>query len=1151
MKRFLKCVYFCLLSCLMVAAAVLAACGQTTEKLEAKLTPEFATAYAILGEEFDFEPYIVKQEGVTYAVKAEYFDETEMVYKEIPCNGFKFTPTENTNVFITLTATKGDETDVSEQNELFVQVNVDPVEKYILNRWNDEGIAKSVNTDKQYIKGDKSNTSMKISFFGKESNLAGRWQAIFGLSGEEEITKLYSLKNWEDAVLEFWVYNPNEQAIEVAPRWAHNGAGADYGVTGDEESDLARICAPKAWTHVKYSLRYYGITENWFYDRDVYASYIDKPVEFGIGYTEDGKPKINMNFWYSRYAGRPSETGVVFGYDFYIDNYDIRDYNANDDADLDHELFGIKKVPIRVGEGDLSLADFMPDAYKSVSFEYTIENDEALGIAFLDNWTEFYGYFYFTKDGKAALKNGEDWPHGGVTVEPAGENGWYKATIDFAAVNYYNNGTKQIPPAYIGRIYSNKNNSAAVGYVKNFEFVKGTAYKITVENGTGAGTYLEGKQITVVADEIVGKKFVRWVNGAGAEVSTLSTYTFTPDSNLKLVAEYEDAKVSYSVTSTENGEAVVTEVSYNSEVTATATAAQGRKFAYWINENGDVISALNPYKFTITQNTALVAVFVDESVELKFKLTVKGGSADKEIYDIAETATVTLDETAVPAKTVFAGWKDEKGNIVSTDKQYKFAVSREITLEAAYKWTENTTVIENGTILDNFEKDVYGEASFDYKVVTDAGYLRICLIGKNDAGGWEADGNVRYGYFVFHKNGVAENSPAGITVTPVEKMDGWYHVNIKFYEVTEKLGEPSNIGLIYSFGTNGTIEVANLEFVKSEKHTVIVENGTGGGSFLKNSKVTVTAAEIEGKNFIRWVNGAGEQVSTDASYVLTVVSDITLKAEYEDITFTYSVTSTENGEAVVTTQVYGTQLTATAIVPEGKKFAYWVNENGDVISSDNPYAFAIKANVTLVARFINEGEVVTFTVTVVGGTADKAEYGANETATVTLDESKVPSKAQFAGWANENGSVVSSETEYKFAVTANVSLKATYVWIETPDDFSSASDYTKNIEAVAYSEISFDYKITSDDGYLRIAFLQSDWGSFYGYFVLFKDGTVESTPAGVTVSAIEGMDGWYHVTVKLAEVTVKNGEPTNVGVIYGRGSTATGKLVNFEYKKAE
>ena len=68
--------------------------------------------------------------------------------------------------------------------------------------------------------------------------------------------------------------------------------------------------------------------------------------------------------------------------------------------------------------------------------------------------------------------------------------------------------------------------------------------------------------------------------------------------------------------------------------------------------------------------------------------------------------------------------------------------------------------------------------------------------------------------------------------------------------------------------------------------------------------------------------------------------------------------------------------------------------------------------------------------------------------------------------------------------------------------------------------------------------------------MLFKDGTVESTPAGVTVSAIEGMDGWYHVTVKLAEVTVKNGEPTNVGVIYGRGSTATGKLVNFEYKKA-
>ena len=171
------------------------------------------------------------------------------------------------------------------------------------------------------------------------------------------------------------------------------------------------------------------------------------------------------------------------------------------------------------------------------------------------------------------------------------------------------------------------------------------------------------------------------------------------------------------------------------------------------------------------------------------------------------------------------------------------------------------------------------------------------------------------------------------------------------------------------------------------------------------------------------------------------------------------------------------------------------------------------------------------------------------TGIVTLDESKVPAKAQFAGWANENGSVVSSEVEYKFAVTANVSLKATYEWTETVDKITPEGA-TKVVTKTACDEISFDYKITSDGGYLRICFMQ-DWGNWFGYFVFFKDGTVESAPAGVTVSAIEGMDGWYHVIVKLDEVTVKNGAPEKViEIIYSKDSTATAEVVNFEFKKA-
>lgn len=64
------------------------------------------------------------------------------------------------------------------------------------------------------------------------------------------------------------------------------------------------------------------------------------------------------------------------------------------------------------------------------------------------------------------------------------------------------------------------------------------------------------------------------------------------------------------------------------------------------------------------------------------KVTVVGGESGG-FYKIGETATV---KAAAPEEgTVFAGWQDSDGNIVSTDSEYAFVVTGEVSLTAVYE----------------------------------------------------------------------------------------------------------------------------------------------------------------------------------------------------------------------------------------------------------------------------------------------------------------------------------------------------------------------------------------------------------------------------------------------------------------------------------
>lgn len=77
----------------------------------------------------------------------------------------------------------------------------------------------------------------------------------------------------------------------------------------------------------------------------------------------------------------------------------------------------------------------------------------------------------------------------------------------------------------------------AVTATANYEDIE---YTITVNGGTGGGTYKHGESVTVTAEDKEGKEFVGWQDASGNIVSTQKEYTFVVKDGMVLTAVYQD-----------------------------------------------------------------------------------------------------------------------------------------------------------------------------------------------------------------------------------------------------------------------------------------------------------------------------------------------------------------------------------------------------------------------------------------------------------------------------------------------------------------------------------------------------------------------------------------------------------------------------------
>ena len=213
------------------------------------------------------------------------------------------------------------------------------------------------------------------------------------------------------------------------------------------------------------------------------------------------------------------------------------------------------------------------------------------------------------------------------------------------------------------------------------------------------------------------------------------------------------------------------------------------------------------------------------------------------------------------------------------------------------------------------------------------------------------------------------------------------------------------------------------------KYNVSVTGGTGGGVYVEGTSVTITAdAPMAGKRFTGWtIEGISGLDTTQTSLNFNMpAGNVTAIANYEDIEYAVTVNGGTTDKAKAK---YGDTVTITANSPAtGKRFKGWTIEGvSGLDTTQASITFNMpNGNVTATANY----EDIEYTVTVTGGTVDKAKAKYSETVTVTANAPATGKR--FTDWTIEGVSGLdTTQASITFNMpNGNVTATANYEDIE-------------------------------------------------------------------------------------------------------------------------
>ena len=568
----------------------------------------------------------------------------------------------------------------------------------------------------------------------------------------------------------------------------------------------------------------------------------------------------------------------------------------------------------------------------------------------------------------------------------------------------YDNGVKatlmvNVPKA---EMYCYLDNSEQNGIIK-----KGDVTVVDTPDGYREEIDLGGT-ITLTAQPNEGYKFEGWYinhsfSGEVQYVSSNATETFTLTDNTYIYARFvEKKKVTLTVIADERGNVyeykeqgssspekeLQLEVVEGSKVKVSASVATVYyKFVGWYDgegENATLISAEDPYEFTVDEDTTVYARFgyafsiaarIEEYGAGEFVGVDVSEEGDFYVNDLPENASVTLEVKPKPGYQ-FVGWFVSADlysaeNLISTEKKHTFVVNEQtgnLHLTALFRATVTEIKLADdpdwGFYLDN-----EGKLITEYVIAKNSEFYAspegLPVLGKVGDEYRALIYGVEYkidSTIPYNENGLFDTSQTGtftITYTYLANPKLKATITIKVTELFSFLAQPS----LFS-GGQITENGAEVNFGNGRR----VEKGT---------KITLTAVASEGYNFSGWYvvspNQSETLITTNATYTFTVNEDMYVQAKFvekEKFIFhaypTDGGSITENGEEVDFGNgrrvEKGTQITLTAVASEGYNFSGWYvvfDQNEVLLSMNATYTFTVNNNMYVQARFV-EKEMYTF-----------------------------------------------------------------------------------------------------------------------------------------------------------------------------------------------
>ena len=568
-----------------------------------------------------------------------------------------------------------------------------------------------------------------------------------------------------------------------------------------------------------------------------------------------------------------------------------------------------------------------------------------------------------------------------------------------------------------------------------------TTYNITVApndmawgsvSATGGSNdiYEENADVTINAYPRPGYRFVNWKNGNTVFANT-PRYTFKATQNLNLTAYFEETV--YDITLQPNNEAwgdVSGEGQYkeNADVTIDATPKTGYHFVCWkqITATGEVLfTKTKTYTFKAHEKLNLKAEF-EAIPDNALKVNVRPNSGFMGEVSItgdgiyAPGTEVTISATAKVGYR-FTDWKSGQ-DVFATTAEHTFTVTENMDLVAYFRNVPPHTITVSAYPV------VGGEVSGGGERVEENANVSIHAVAK---AGYKF---LNWRHLVF-RGGSA----------PVDEVFAWAPDTT--FKAVQNLNLTAYFELLPTY--NIALQANNVDWGEVK----------GGGTYMADSQVVITAIAKPGHNFMEWKKGE-EVFSLEESVTFNATENLTLTAYFSDAPM-HLIKVTSSNEAWGKAQGSGlykeyTQATIKAVPERGYRFVQW-KYDGAVFSTKADTTFEVTKNMEIVAEF----EVApTHTITL---QANNAEWGEVSGGGIYEENTEAAIKAEakpgyvFVQW---------TKGEELFALSADTTIKVT-------EDLSLTAEFELDSSLITEPVTKYTIKVRVNDSTLGRALLSS------------------------------------------------------------------------------